>query len=308
MSYSLRSQNIQRALYGVVKLTGKNPQDKELVLAIEAFVFAASAVDGSSAVSADLTSPAPSSEDGSGFTPIFDGKTLKGWDGNPTYWRVENGSIVGETNGKPLHKLPYDSGFIVWRGGRAADFELKLDYRISAGGNSGVQYRSTEVTGARWVMSGYQFDLDGPDWWAQGLEHLKLDTPIFERLFAGLGATDVRRVLDVKRWTGQVWEDNGRCFLAMAGQLARVDGAGHKLELARVADAETLAHAITNDWNSLHLIARGNQLTHIVNGQVIAIFIDDDTARRKMEGELGLQIHEDAPMKVEFRRIRLKRL
>jgi hypothetical protein len=268
-------------------------------------VLVAAAVGGNPAVSADLTSPAPSNDDG-GFVPIFDGKTLKGWDGNPTYWRVENGSIVGETNGKPLQKLPYDSGFIVWRGGRVADFELELEYRISAAGNSGVQYRSTEVTDARWVMSGYQFDLDGPDWYAQGLEHLKLDTPIFERLFAGLGAADVKRVLDVKRWTGQVWEDNGRCFLAMAGHLARADSAGHKQELARIADAETLSRVIGDDWNSLHLIARGNQLMHIVNGHVIAIFIDDDTVHRRTEGELGLQIHEDTPMKVEFRHIRLK--
>ena len=35
--------------------------------------------------------PSPMTEDEPGFTPIFDGKSLTGWDGNPTYWRAENG-------------------------------------------------------------------------------------------------------------------------------------------------------------------------------------------------------------------------
>ncbi len=40
--------------------------------------------------------PEPVSGDEPGFQPIFDGKTLSGWEGDPTYWRVENGSLVGE--------------------------------------------------------------------------------------------------------------------------------------------------------------------------------------------------------------------
>ena len=39
----------------------------------------------------------PKPDDNAGFVPIFDGKTLNGWDGDPRYWRVENGEIVGET-------------------------------------------------------------------------------------------------------------------------------------------------------------------------------------------------------------------
>ena len=31
-----------------------------------------------------------------GFRSIFDGRTLDGWDGDPTYWRVEDGTLVGE--------------------------------------------------------------------------------------------------------------------------------------------------------------------------------------------------------------------
>ena len=63
-----------------------------------------------------------------GFQPIFDGKSLAGWEGNTTYWRVENGVLVGEITPATVIK---SNTFIIWRGGSPADFELKLDYRIT---------------------------------------------------------------------------------------------------------------------------------------------------------------------------------
>ncbi|HPP53433.1 MAG TPA: hypothetical protein PK777_10810, partial [Thermoguttaceae bacterium] len=36
-------------------------------------------------------------KDEKGFVSIFDGKTLNGWDGNPELWRVEDGTITGQT-------------------------------------------------------------------------------------------------------------------------------------------------------------------------------------------------------------------
>jgi len=80
--------------------------------------------------------------DGPGFTPIFDGKSLSGWEGDPKYWRIEDGNLVGEITPETIVK---QNTFIIWRGGSPADFELKLEYRISARGNSGINYRSTEV-------------------------------------------------------------------------------------------------------------------------------------------------------------------
>ena len=77
-----------------------------------------------------------------GFQPIFDGKTLAGWEGDPTYWRVEDGALVGEITPETVLK---SNTFIIWRGGRPKDFELKLDYRITAAGNSGINYRSEVV-------------------------------------------------------------------------------------------------------------------------------------------------------------------
>src|SRR5437660_12610053 len=96
--------------------------------------------------------------DEAGFELIFDGKTLKGWEGDPKYWRVENGALVGEITPETLLK---QNSFIIWRGGSTKDFELKVEYRISANGNSGVNYRSVEVPAAPWAMRGYQADIDG---------------------------------------------------------------------------------------------------------------------------------------------------
>lgn len=92
-----------------------------------------------------------------GFESIFDG-TLKGWEGDPEYWKAVDGVLVGEVRADNLLE---QNSFIIWRGGELADFELKLEYRVSAEGNSGINYRSSEVTGVKWAMQGYQDDIDG---------------------------------------------------------------------------------------------------------------------------------------------------
>src|SRR5690349_1175968 len=87
--------------------------------------------------------PTPATNDTAGFEFIFDGKTLNGWEGDPKYWRVENACIVGEVTPETLLK---QNSFIIWRGGTTRDFELKVEYRVSAKGNSGINYRSAQIT------------------------------------------------------------------------------------------------------------------------------------------------------------------
>src|SRR3954471_14283018 len=80
-------------------------------------------------------------DDHAGFDAIFDGVSLKGWDGDPTFWRADHGAIVGQTT--PEHRLAQNT-FIIWRGGEPADFELKCEYRMTAT-NSGIQFRSVQL-------------------------------------------------------------------------------------------------------------------------------------------------------------------
>ena len=219
-------------------------------------------------------------EEHEGFTQIFDGTTLKGWDGDPKFWKAEGGAIVGQTTA--ANKLT-ENTFAIWRGGEPADFELKLEYRIDAA-NSGIQVRSVhlpagttdgngDAVNGRWVMKGYQADIDVGN-----------------------------------RYTGQIYEERGRTFLAMRGQFSYVpQGGGPKVVGAlQTSDDELKALVKQNDWNQVHIIARGNMITEILNGHVTSVLIDDDTKGRALKGLIGFQCHVGDPMKVEFRNIWLK--
>jgi hypothetical protein len=220
--------------------------------------------------------PAATVSDETGFELIFDGKTLKGWEGDPKYWRVENGSLVGEVTPETILK---QNSFVIWRGGVTRDFELKVEYRISARGNSGINYRSIEVPGQPWAMKGYQADIDGQNRNAGGLRH-----------------------------TGQNYEERGRTFLAVRGQAVRLDGA-KPVVIATLGESKALESFIKNDdWNEYHLVARGNVLIHILNGHVMSEVIDEDVENRRFDGLLGVQVHVGPPMKIEYRNFRLKRL
>ena len=214
--------------------------------------------------------PDPVSDDTTGFQSIFDGKTLEGWDGNPDFWRAEGGSIVGESTADKPVKV---NTFLVWRGGRPADFELKLEYRINST-NSGIQYRSVELSDVgKWVLKGYQADID-------------IDN----------------------RFTGQIYEERGRGIHALRGQFTRV-APGKKARIqGQIGDSEALKSHINAGWNKLHIIARGNVLTQVLNGQVMSMVIDDDVEKRMMQGLLGIQLHVGPPMKIEIRNVWLKNL
>ena len=115
--------------------------------------FALITVARLAAQTATLPAIAAASNPEVGFVSMFDGASLIGWDGDPKYWRVENGVIVGEITPETIVKR---NTFLIWRGGTPANFELKVDYRVSDRGNSGINYRSVELTDAAWSLAGYQ--------------------------------------------------------------------------------------------------------------------------------------------------------
>jgi hypothetical protein len=217
--------------------------------------------------------PEPLAGDEAGFQPIFDGTSLAGWEGNPTYWRVEDGALVGEITPSTVIK---SNTFIIWRGGRPKDFELMLDYRITAAGNSGINYRSTVVSDPvtpdnKFAMRGYQCDIDGK-----------------------------------KAYVGNNYEEKGRLFLAVRGQLTHVVGGRPPVLVSTFGDPAELGALATDGWNAVHLIVRGHTLMHLVNGRLMSVVVDDDEQHRPADGEIGVQVHVGPPMKVEYRNIRLK--
>ncbi len=85
-----------------------------------------------------------------GYTLLFNGKTLEGWDGDPRLWRVEDGAIVGSSEG---HAIEQNTFLILER--PFSDFVLTLELKLR-NGNSGIQFRSKVFPD--WVVKGYQAD------------------------------------------------------------------------------------------------------------------------------------------------------
>ena len=213
--------------------------------------------------------------DHAGFTSIFDGSSLKDWDGDPAFWRAEGGAIVGQST--PANPVKQNT-FVIWRGSEPKDFELKVEFKMSAT-NSGIQVRSVQLPAGpdvgKWVMKGYQADID----------------------FAN-------------QYTGQIYEERGRGFLAMRGQAVYVPDSGRPVVIGNLQQSADELKAIikVNDWNQVHIVARGTTIMQILNGAVTSIVVDDDTKNRQLSGLIGFQMHVGDPMKVEFRNIWLKKL
>jgi hypothetical protein len=213
----------------------------------------------------------PLDDSDTGFTPIFDGTTLDGWDGDTAYWRAEDGELIGEVTASNLLK---HNSFIIWRGGKPKNFELKAEYRVSDLGNSGINYRSLETHGSHWVLSGPQADIDGQN-----------------------------------MYTGQNYEEGGRTVLARRGDVIHIATGADPQVIATLGTAEELKAFIkVNDWNKYHLIVRGNLMIHILNGHIMSEVIDDDRVNRRFRGLIGVQVHVGPPMKIEYRHILLKTL
>lgn len=204
---------------------------------------------------------------------LFDGKTLSGWSGLPELWSVRDGCITGETHASAPLK---NNTFLVWTNGVVDNFELRLKYRI-LNGNSGIQYRSQLVDPEKFIVGGYQADLE-----------------------AG------------KTYSGILYEERGRGILAQRGQrtvIREVNGATKVDVVGSVgASAEIQAGIRDGDWNDYLVIANGNHLMHFINGRMTADVVDEQPAKAAKSGILALQIHVGPPMLVQFRDLTLRRI
>ncbi len=247
-----------------------------------------------------FTQPEPIDfDDHTGWVPMFDGKTLNGWDGDKSFWRVEDGAIAAEST----CEKPTGTIYLIWQGGEPADFEMKFEMKgEGAAVNSGLQYRGAITdpnrprrdrppaqgtcpsgaprgnppsfeSQAKWDMLGAQFDFDGRN-----------------------------------NYTGQYYEQaTGRGIIAWRGQVVRTEEGKKPRLLATLGDRDALAGYVhVEGWNQLHLIARGNTMTHIVNGHVMSILIDDDPKMFRKSGLIGFEI--EGTGKISIRNVWLKKL
>lgn len=216
-----------------------------------------------------------------GFKSLFDGKDLKGWEGRPEHWSVEDGAITGRTT----KEHPADgNNFLIWRpdgkNGEVADFELRLSYRIVPNNtvgfaNSGIQYRSKDF--GKFVVGGYQADFE-----------------------AG------------KTFSGILYEERMDGILAQRGQktvVKTVDGKTKVQVAGSVGSSEEIQAAIKKeDWNDYVVIAKGNHFQHFINGKQTVDVTDEREGKGAKSGVLALQLHAGQPMTVQFKNIRIKTL
>ena len=100
-----------------------------------------------------------------------------------------------------------------------------------------------------------------------------------------------------RSYSGNNYEEKGRLFLAVRGQMTRVVGGRPPIVISTFGDADELGKFVTDDWNSVHLIVRGNVATHIVNGHLMTVVVDDDPPNRPTDGAIGMQVHVGRLMK-----------
>ncbi|MDO4584741.1 MAG: DUF1080 domain-containing protein [Planctomycetia bacterium] len=175
-----------------------------------------------------------------GFTKIFDGKTLKGWDGDPTFWSVQNGCITGIST--PEKVVKYNT-FLIWEG-EVADFELLVDFKLT-NHNSGIQYRAFRNEGRAWSLGGYQGDIADPP-------HMGI---VYGENFRGILAHRGQKT--------KIGADHKPVVVEQIGD-----------------SAELLKKVNMDGWNTYRIVAKGNVCTQYINGVKMSEVVDEDTIAR----------------------------
>jgi hypothetical protein len=226
-------------------------------------------------------------DDHAGWQSLFDGASLKGWDGPTDVWQVENGLIVATSTAAN----PTGSTYLIWEGGEPANFEFKTELKVEGdGSNSGIQFRATRLGPlpdkkySQWDTRGYQADWDMQN--------------------ANTGAL-------IECCAGSSRGVPIRTDRAFRGQIVRTGLTVDQKPslLATFGDPDELKNYIKpTDWNQIHLIARGNTMIYMINGHLMSVFVDDNSMMALSHGVLALQLEGRGDIKAYFRNIWLKNL
>ncbi|MGJ8655607.1 MAG: family 16 glycoside hydrolase [Akkermansiaceae bacterium] len=202
---------------------------------------------------------------------LFDGETLDGWEGDSRFWSVQDGVITGKsTEAVPCKQTTYLS----YTKKEFANFEFTVAFRfLTENGNGGIQYRSAWMDEGKTKMKGYQADLETG-----------------------------------KRFSGILYEENGRGMMAKRGEkvLVGVDG---KKTVEKLADAEKAQASIKHgEWNTYRVVADGQKLMHEINGFKTVEVVDNEKNRKAAKGILALQMHQGVPVTVQYKDVKMLEL
>ncbi|MBI1371387.1 MAG: DUF1080 domain-containing protein [Phycisphaera sp.] len=190
-------------------------------------------------------------DDETGFTSIFNGKDLTGWDCEDGHWTVADGAITCTGTAK-------ERNWIIWRGGEPGDFELRLKFKWTKG-NSGVQVRSHIVEDHPHWVQGYQVE-------------------VAEQSKMGL-------------WHHSFSPETYRHSLALAGEKSHYAADGTKTVDQVADAAKIKASYREDAWNDMTVIAQGPRLVQIINGVTFSEIVDEDAKYAMSKGLIALQDH-----------------
>ncbi|MDF9797049.1 hypothetical protein OKW21_002312 [Catalinimonas alkaloidigena] len=205
-------------------------------------------------------------------TPLFDGESLQGWEGNQDFFRVENEAIVAGS----LDKLIPQNEFLCTTK-EYADFDLRLKAKlVGKGDNGGVQFRSKRIHNSSEV-SGYQADIGFiPAAWVKNFDEFKGKVSSL--------ADDTPYPL----W-GSLYDESRRAKVLALGEYNDISEALKK-----------------EDWNELRVRAEGNHIKIWVNNQLITAYTENENMPQK--GVIGLQVHSGPPLEVWYKDIVIQEL
>ena len=201
-----------------------------------------------------------------GFVRLLNGRNLNDWEGDPKYWSITNGILTGVTDGTLR-----TNQFITWKGSTVRNFDLRVQVRVTEGGNSGIQYRgkSRPEIGLH-IVSGYQCDVvaSNPD------------------------------------YNGMLYEERGRRIVSRSGDKVIIDAEGQPWIVGQLPRKEFTP----GEWHEYRVLAQGNRHQHWIDGHPVVDVIDFDPNGRSLEGVLAVQVHVGPPMKIEYRDFLIKHL
>jgi hypothetical protein len=204
--------------------------------------------------------------DEDGFVRIFDGKTLRHWAGDSQYWSVKDEALTGVTDGS-LKK----NRFITWKDSTIRNFDLRVKVKVTAGGNSGLQYRGTcRPDLGLDIVTGYQCDV----------------------------------VANNPNYNGMLYEEKGRRILSHTGERVIVDAEGQPWVVGKMPVKEFAA----GQWHDYRVLVRGNHHQHWIDGHMTADLVDFDADCRALEGVLAVQVHVGPAMTIQYKDFRIKHL
>lgn len=201
-----------------------------------------------------------------GFVEVFNGKNLNGWQGDRKYWSVQDGALTGVTDGSLKMNR-----FITWTRSTIRNFDLRVKVKVTAGGNSGIQYRGTSRPDFGLdVVTGYQCDV----------------------------------VANTPKYNGMLYEEKGRRILSHAGEKVIVDTDGS----CWVVGTMPVKEFEPNRWHDYRVLVQGNHHQHWIDDHPTADLIDLDSAGRSLEGVLAVQVHVGPAMKIQYKDFQIKHL